>query len=177
MQVTGGATQQRGTASPPVSPADPLVVALKQRREQWGIARNVVARALSVSYRTLSAWEVGERQPSLSLLRRWAECLGLSLDLVDLMPSVDEVAVERATAGDLNPALLNHVERRLVLAKLDGRVSADQIAERAGMHLRTVQRVQRAIRKATKETREHRGEDVEFPRGPTGSRRAVERGT
>jgi len=54
--------------------------ALKQLRHKMGLRQNDVAKMLGVERSTVANWERGAKQPSLNILLKLREVLGVSLD-------------------------------------------------------------------------------------------------
>lgn len=66
---------------------DPIVRALVDEREERGLARSDVTRAIGGSASDVSRWERGLTEPSLQRLRKWAASLGCDVVLVPRTPS------------------------------------------------------------------------------------------
>ena len=58
---------------------DPLVVVLKKRRQEWGVSVPLLARLLHVSPSLIYKYELGTREPGITLVRAWAGWLDLDL--------------------------------------------------------------------------------------------------
>lgn len=52
---------------------------IRGSREKTGITQEEMARRLGVSNKTISAWEVGRRNPKSTMLPKIAEVLGCSI--------------------------------------------------------------------------------------------------
>lgn len=97
----------------------PIVLALRQRRQQLGLSMGLVADAIGVSMPTVMCWEHGERSPDAHMLDAYARALGTTLD-IGPRPDVDQVLVERACAGKAAWADLNRDERLAAYRTLRG---------------------------------------------------------
>jgi len=51
---------------------------LRSRREKLGLSRAALAKQIAVDGMTVYRWEVGLRSPSLEMIDRLAEALGIS---------------------------------------------------------------------------------------------------
>jgi transcriptional regulator with XRE-family HTH domain len=61
---------------------DPIIAALRERREAAGLTRQELAGRAKIGYRTLADYEVGKFEPTLNTLCRWADALGCDVALV-----------------------------------------------------------------------------------------------
>jgi transcriptional regulator with XRE-family HTH domain len=68
-----------GAGRPETMKVDPVVVRLRERREQLGLSQRAVAADVNVGHGHLSQIEAGVVDPKLSTLRRLADCLGVPL--------------------------------------------------------------------------------------------------
>ena len=110
---------------------------LREMRESLGLSASEVARRADLSRRYLTEAEAGRANPSLLVLARLAEVLGLSLgSLCDLGP---ERRGERVALVGLRGAGKSSVGRRLALALEVPFVELDRrVEELAGMDLAEV---------------------------------------
>lgn len=58
---------------------DPVATQLRARRLAWGVSLAFIARAVGYGRSTVHAWETGDRHPSPTALRRWADALDCEL--------------------------------------------------------------------------------------------------
>ena len=56
------------------------MIDLKNIREKKGISQTQLAAALGVSQGTVSAWETGRWEPSIGMIRRITQILGVTVD-------------------------------------------------------------------------------------------------
>lgn len=56
------------------------ILKLREARVAAGLSQGQLAEKIGVVPGTVSNWEVGTREPDLSMLRRLAEVLGVSVD-------------------------------------------------------------------------------------------------
>lgn len=61
---------------------DPLIVALRDRREKLGVPLRVVSNRAGYPQNTMWHWETGRATPSLRKLNDWAEALDMRIELV-----------------------------------------------------------------------------------------------
>lgn len=54
---------------------DPLLIALRQRREQLGLSQESVAVQIGTTQSNFSDWERGMYSPTLRTLRKWTAAL------------------------------------------------------------------------------------------------------
>ena len=86
---------------------DPVARQLRARREAWGVTLAFVARSIGYGRSTVHAWETGDRHPSPTALRKWADALDCEL-----------LVVPRSE--------LHRPARRAVISPLAGAQMADQ---------------------------------------------------
>ena len=72
-------------------------IRLKQRREEKGLTRQQLAAAVSISSAAIRLYEVGEREPTLSVLRALAIALDCSLDYLADMSTQPKKEDDRLT--------------------------------------------------------------------------------
>ncbi len=92
--------------------------ALKQLRQRMGLRQNDLAAMVGVERSTVANWERGAKQPSLDMVMRLSEVLGVSLDeLVGAPRAADSLPppCHRALASD--PVVRLLAERTGVPAK------------------------------------------------------------
>lgn len=64
-----------------VEQAHPLARQLRNQRLEAGLTQTDVARLVGVTTGSISGYENGQRDPSLAVLTRWADALGLKVTL------------------------------------------------------------------------------------------------
>ena len=64
-----------------VAEAHPLARQLRNKRQAAGMTQTDVARLVGVTTGSISGYENGQRDPSLAVLTRWAEVLGMKIIL------------------------------------------------------------------------------------------------
>jgi DNA-binding XRE family transcriptional regulator len=67
--------------TPPRKRVDPLMAALREKREQLGLSQADVARRLNVPPTRVRSHEAGWQQPDVTHLRAYADCYGVDLGI------------------------------------------------------------------------------------------------
>ena len=84
-------------------PLDPLIVALRDRREAAGLRREDLAKRAGVPAASIGNWERGLTTPTLAVFRRLAEALGLTM-AVTVPTTTPQSAIAPRTAPLPPPA-------------------------------------------------------------------------
>lgn len=67
----------------PPRPLLPLYQQLRDRRIATGLSQEAVAERIGYALRSFQAWETGQNNPKPGSLVKWAEALGLEIQLVE----------------------------------------------------------------------------------------------
>lgn len=99
-------------------------------REQAGFSQQQLGESIGVTRRTVAAWEMGDRPPSLVNLTKIAKVLGISVDL--LLPELKQ----SSTAGEISllfradqPSALTPALRQLLTQKALDYASLEQLLD------------------------------------------------
>lgn len=65
-----------------ISSRDDLVQALRDRRHLLNVGQRAVAKAVGTQQSAVSDWESGDVDPTLCSVLRWADALGIRVQLV-----------------------------------------------------------------------------------------------
>ena len=57
-----------------------IMIRLREIRMKCGFTQKELAKKISVSTKCISMWETGDRNPSISMLKKLAEVLGCTAD-------------------------------------------------------------------------------------------------
>lgn len=93
---------------------------IKSVRTRNGYTQRDLARVLSVKPATISAWEVGRNEPSLSMVKKLANVLGVSFEYlagVDSKPDDDEKTLttnQKLVAYSIDPDISDEERKDII---------------------------------------------------------------
>ena len=71
---------------------DEIIDHLVVRRYELALSQKAVARKINMSHESVSAWELGRRNPTGDHLIAWARALGYSIDLIPITDSANSAS-------------------------------------------------------------------------------------